>query len=385
MSQSKRMLPVRPPIIFILLLFLVGPAALLQGNNPLLWMLCVLIVIGLSALLLSRVVLRQIIVRRILPDHGVVGEPLVVGYEFSRRARRLASFDITITERFHDTTLSDSCPAWILHAGPRQTVHGEGLFVPASRGRMAFCDMEIRTGFPMGITPCRRIFRMSQDLRIHPAIVRLKSNLVQSIVGAGGEGRRSVDRHGSGLDYFGTRAARTGDGWRDIAWKISARRNTLVAIERARPASPRLRVVLDLTVPTDQLQVSADETFTASELEERAISLAASILRDASSRGYDTGLTIQGLSAPPHPLRAGLRHISRMLGTLADLDLQQPRQPWEPVPERERSGLVVIHPDRVRQPLKRSNAWHLTGRQLDELSESSSQPADKPVSTETAA
>lgn len=383
--MSKRMLPVSAPVIFVLLLFLVGPAAVMQGNNPLLWMLCVLIVIGIAAWLIARIVLRRIVVRRILPDHGAVGEPLVVGYEVTRWGRRLPSFDITITERLPEDAMGDVCPAWILHVGPGQTVHGEGLFVPARRGRVAFRAMEIRTGFPMGIMPRRRVFNIPHDLRIHPAIVRLKSDLVRSIVGIGGQGRRNVDRHGSGLDYFGTRPVRTGDGIRDIAWKISARRNDLVAIERARPAAPRLRVVLDLTVPTDQLQVGPDESLSASELEERAISLAASILRDASSRGYDTGLTVQGLPMPPHPLRAGLRHISRMLGSLADLDLLQPRGPWTAIPERERSGLVVIHPDRVRRSLRRSNVWHLTGRQLEELRESSSPPANDSASTETAA
>ena len=58
-----------------------------------------------------------------------------------------------------------------------------------------------------------------------------------------------------------------------------------------------------------------------------------------------------------------------MLGALADLDLTQPRTAWTDLPERERSGLVVINPDRVRRPLNRSQAWHLTGRQLEELRE----------------
>ena len=384
MSSTKRMLPVSAPVIFVLLLFLIGPAALLQGNNPLLWLLCVLVVIGISAWILNSIMLHRIHVRRLMPDHGVVGEALVIGYEVSRQGRFLPSFDVTISERLEDSRLSDTSPAWILHVGPRQNVHGEGLFIPSCRGRLEFKDMEIRTGFPMGIIPRRRIVSLLQDIRIHPAIIRLKPNLVQSIVGAGGEGRRSVDRHGSGLDYFGTRAARSGDSWRDIAWKISARRDNLVAIERARPASPRLRVVLDLTVPTDELQVSSNDEYSASELEERAISLAASILRDASSRGYDTALTVQGLDVQPYQLRAGLRHISRMLGTLADLDLQQPREHWTTLPERERSGLVLINPDRVRRPLQRSNAWHLTGRQLEELRESPVQQ-DSPESEETAA
>ena len=365
--MSKRMLPVSAPVVFLLLLFLVGPAALLQGNNPLLWMLCVLVVVGILAWLMTRVVLGGIVVHRVLPDHGVVGEALTVGYEVSRHGKRLPSFDITITERLPGNKANTTCPAWILHVGPGETVHGEGLFIPMQRGRLTFDLLEIRTGFPMGILPRRRGLQVLQDLRIHPEIVRLKPELVRSIVGVGGDGRRNVDRHGSGLDYYGTRPVRTGDGLRDIAWKISARRNDLVAIERARPAAPRIRVVVDLTIPTDQLQVNDEEALSARDLEERAISLAASILRDAAGRGYDTALTVQGLSVTPNALGGGLRHVSRMLGMLADIDLEQPRGNWAPLPERERAGLVVIHPDRVRRSLGRTDAWHLTGRQLDDL------------------
>ncbi|MCH2132325.1 MAG: DUF58 domain-containing protein [Phycisphaerales bacterium] len=371
--MSKRTLPVSAPIIFVLLLFLVGPAALLQGNNPLLWMLCVFVVIGLGTLLTTRLILGGLQVRRVLPDHGAVGEPLVVGYEISRMRRWLPAFDVTVTERSPGLTDEHSCPAWILHVGPRETVHGEGVFVPLQRGRLQFNLMEIRTGFPLGIIPRRRSMSVPQDVLVHPAIIRLRSNVVRSIVGSGAVGRRGVNRHGNGLDYFGTRPVRTGDGLRDIAWKISARRDSLVAIERARPSAPRLRVVLDLSTPTDKLQVSDDEAIPARELEERAISLAASILRDASGRGYDAGLSVQGIRTSPHQLRGGTRHFGRMLATLADLDLDQDRRPWASLPERERAGLVVIHPDRVRRTLNRQDAWHLTARQLDELRDPSTE------------
>ena len=154
---------------------------------------------------------------------------------------------------------------------------------------------------------------------------------------------------------------------RDIAWKISARRNDLVAIERSRPSAPRLRVVLDLTTATDDLQTSSDDSCSARELEEKAISLAASILRDASGRGYEAGLTVQGLASTPHGLRGGVRHFGRMLATLAELNLDAPRRRPSPVAERERAGLVVIHVDRVRKLMRRDDAWHLTARQLEDL------------------
>ncbi|MBG82965.1 MAG: hypothetical protein CMJ40_00290 [Phycisphaerae bacterium] len=364
--MSNRILPVSAPVIYLLLLFLIGPAALMQGNNPLLWMLCVLIVIGVLAWYLTRQMLNDLQVRRILPDHGQVGEPVPVEYRLSRTSRFLPAFDITVTERL-SSMMKDASSAWILHVGPGETVHGEGLFVPTRRGRLQFNEVEVRTAFPMGIMPRRKRLHVPQDLRVHPEMYPLRPALIRSLLGTGGQGRRSIDRNGSGLDYFGTRSIRPGDGIRDIAWKISARRDEWIAIERSLPASPRIRVVLDLTIPTDALQVASDDRWTASQLEENAISLAASILQDASTRGYDIGLSVQGLDCPMHGLRGGLRHLGRILGSLADLDLTHERRPWSAIPERERAGLVVIHPDRVRKTLNRSDAWHLTARQLDDL------------------
>ena len=47
--MGRSLLPVNAPITFVLLLFLLAPAAVLQGNNILFWMLAVL----LATLLLS--------------------------------------------------------------------------------------------------------------------------------------------------------------------------------------------------------------------------------------------------------------------------------------------------------------------------------------------
>jgi uncharacterized protein (DUF58 family) len=115
--------------------------------------------------------------------------------------------------------------------------------------------------------------------------------------------------------------------------------------------------------------VGDEETIMARDLEERAISLAASVIRDAAGRGYEVGLIVHGLRVPVYQVRGGLRHVSRMLASLAELDLDQARRSGTSLPERERAGLVMIHPDRVRSQVSRRDAWHLTGRQLDDLIE----------------
>ena len=78
----------RNTVPLCLLLFLLAPAAVLQGNNILFWLLAVLVTIVLVSLVGSALMLRGLEVKRHLPMHGSVGEPLVIGYAVHRRRRR---------------------------------------------------------------------------------------------------------------------------------------------------------------------------------------------------------------------------------------------------------------------------------------------------------
>ncbi|MEE2718937.1 MAG: hypothetical protein VX727_04060, partial [Planctomycetota bacterium] len=139
--MARQLLPVNAPITFLLLLFLLAPAALLQGNNVIFWMLAVLVAsVGLS-ILGSRFMIRGLSVRRQLPDHGRAGEPLVVGYAVTRRRRSIPCFGLFIDEdrdREQPGLDLEHARGWILHVGAGETVHGQGIIIPSSRGRLEF-------------------------------------------------------------------------------------------------------------------------------------------------------------------------------------------------------------------------------------------------------
>ena len=369
--MGRSLLPVNAPITFLLLLFLLAPAAVLQGNNILFWLLAVLVTIVLVSLVGSALMLRGLEVKRHLPMHGSVGEPLVIGYAVHRR-RRLPAFGLFIEEELdadrHGGFAADRSRGWILHVGAGETVHGEGILVPDRRGRIEFTAFRIRTSFPFGLARRQRRFEQPQHTLIYPRVYQLQQRILSALTPQGPDGLRTTDQRGGGDDYFGIRQLRTGDSLRDIAWKLSAHRGDLLAIDRARPSPPRIRIVLDLSTPTGELQVGQDEPMTARDLEERAIALAASILKAATDRGLEVDVAVPGFEVPSLGFRGHAFHVHRVMTMLAGLDLDATRSTGASgVPVMERAGLVVIRPDRVRPLRHRPDAWYLTARQLDEF------------------
>lgn len=141
---------------------------------------------------------------------------------------------------------------------------------------------------------------------------------------------------GTGDEFFGLREYAPGDSPRRIAWKPSARTGTLVIRQHSAPSPVRLWVILRLGAPRGAV---ADE---------RAIALAASVLREAERRAIAVGLCIP-LTGDLHLPHAQRRQITRMLESLARLDLQalaerrgvdEERDP----PATRRGATLVIDP-----------------------------------------
>jgi uncharacterized protein (DUF58 family) len=354
--------------IFAALTVLVALAAMNSGNNLLFWIFGVMA----SALLVSGIVsgsmLRGLAVRRMLPQHGAVGEPMAVRYLVSNRNRLLPTFSVHFSE---DSTndghgwraLMGPAAAWVMHIGPRETVHGEATFWPTRRGEAHFDGLRIATSFPFGIVGKSIVTRQPQRILVYPRLYALHRRVFEAIAPAGSVGTRVSPHAGAGDDYYGLREFRLGDSMRHIAWKRTANRDELLCIERTRPSPPKMRVLLDLTTPTEA--VSA-----ARELEERAISLVASLVHGADLGGFEVGLTILGIDRPPLPVRRSHWHRDKIMAALAELDLDASRRGAAAFSgEGESAALVVVHPERPDPSLVRGEAWHFTAAQMDRLVE----------------
>jgi uncharacterized protein (DUF58 family) len=373
---------VRPVLAFILALVLVTPPALVRGNNLLVMLMVLVAAAAIIGLVMPRLALRGVSVRRLLPRHGRVGESMRIRYSIGRTARHwIPAFSVGIDERLEGPRVDVEHKAWVLHVAPGDTVHGDMRLRPLERGRLVLAGATLGTSFPFGLHRSQHVVGGRREIVVHPRIGHVSPSMLQAARGTGLDGPRSGRRRGQGEEWFGTRPARPGDRLRDIAWRISAHQDTLIAIERTRPQPPRMQVVLDLRLPTAELDEAAFDV--ARHLEEEAISCAASLLFAAHGSGDEVGLRVLGIEAAVHHPRRGSLHLDRMLSTLALLNLDGPREGQlhsGPV----RSGEIVVQPDRVRPLAGLSDVLHVSARNWSSARDASRTESDVPHAVTTA-
>lgn len=365
-----RRLHLRPAFwLFCLVTVLVGLAATNTGLNLLYWVLAAMLAALLVSGAFSMLMVRGIEVRRIVDAHAVVGEPFFVRYAVRNRGRLVPLFSVHCDEQpaggAHGwESFVPGVAAWVMHAGPRERVHGEAVLRPTRRGEMRFDRVRAWTDFPFGLVVRSVTESHPQHALVWPRTYTLRRHVLAALEPAGPVGTRITRRAGPGDDFHGLREHREGDSLRNIAWKRTANRETLLCIERTAPSPPRIRLLLDL--------VHAGEGAERRRLEEQAISLAGSIVLAGEALGYEVGLTVLGLDEAPLPIRRGLRHRNRMMAALAALDLERPRTASRGVErpiDAELAGVVAVHVDRIDPSVAPPGAVHLSARQLPRLVE----------------
>ncbi len=368
--MTKRATSIHPTIVFVVLVALVGPSAFFQGKNLPMWLFGAMIATMLITVVWSRLVLRNIKIRRVVLEPAKVGKPYIVRYEVINTAKRMVGFSLWIEEQQTvDSTWQNffkKARGWVMEVGAGEFVHGEAIFWPTRRGEATFNRIHVTTSFPFGMIRSRKIITQHTSVIIQPKVENLQPSILRAIVSSGPLGQRSNRRGRGGDDYYGLRELVSGDRIGDIAWKVSAKRGELVCIQRARPALPKIRVVLDLTTPTDELKCDSNPR----ELEEKAISFCGSLLFEALRQDQEVGLTILGVQAQSIVgFHSGTRHLDRLLSSLARIKLDKERLlvPLHPVSDIQQTGIVVIRPDRSKTIKSLSKAWYFHATQLDEF------------------
>jgi len=369
--------------VFALLAAVIALAAFSTGLNVLHWILGAMMSVLLVSGILSGGMLRRIEVHRVIAGHAVAGQPFVVRYVVRNRSRYLPVFDVHIEERpvggrhCWESNM-DVAPGWVMHVGPLQSVHGEAIFLPRVRGEVELGEVSYWTEFPFGLVRRSVLIRQPRHLVVYPRVLPLRPDVLRRLTPSGPVGTRSGRMSGPGDDFFGLREYREGEDYRHVAWKQTANRENLLIIERAMPSPPRLRIVLDLRLVAGHESSRAEQ----SELEERAIILAASIVSAADAQGFEVGLTILGTGLAPIPVRRTLRHRDRLMGALAAIDLHADRTVRTQGAGlkgsvRDAVGLVIVAPDRIDPGFAGGDAVLLSATRLDQITVSETAEVQK--------
>ncbi|MEE2819303.1 MAG: DUF58 domain-containing protein [Planctomycetota bacterium] len=374
----KRPIPIHPSIVFVVLTLLVAPSAFLQHKNlPLLLFVAMCISFCLT-FAWSKLVIRNIEVRRIIQGPAHAREPYVIRYVVKNTSKFLAGFSVWIEER--DTKKSTwqhafrHARGWIMEVGSKESVHGESIFYPMQRGEYSFEAIRVSTSFPFGMLKSTRTIVQHASILVHPHVEQLKPDVIAAVISEGPLGRRSKRSGRGGDDFFGLKEFTSGDRLVDIAWKSSAKRGELVCVQRSISAPPRIRIILDLTTPTEELESENDKRL----LEEQAISLCASLLTEASLQGHEIGLTILGVTESCNAgMHSGARHLGKLCSSLAKIQLDEERLA---MPSRlglnvTHAGLIVIRPDKTQPIPQAKDAWYFVSSQFDRLKRSSRKEA----------
>lgn len=117
---------------------------------------------------------------------------------------------------------------------------------PAQRGQARFGDIELWLPGPLGLVWQRRRIKAAASVPVYPDFSMLSGNaLLAQQDSRLDSGHRLQQRRGEGMEFHQLREYRAGDALRQIDWKASARRHTLISREYQEEQNQHIIVLLD--------------------------------------------------------------------------------------------------------------------------------------------
>ena len=337
--------------MYIVVVLLLGLGAINSQNNMLFFAFGLALAGALISGVVSGGILVNLSVERLPPRDAAVGAPMHVGYILRNKSRWLPAFAVSLMEtprRRQRAELRSSAAvlppprAFIDYIAVRAETRVDAIVIPTRRGVHTFHAVRAATSFPLGITRKSVTFLPDREAPparclVRPEIVELPPDALRRVASNSNEGERASPAIGHGDEFFSIREYVPGDSARQIAWRPSARTGQLLVRENAAHSPVRLWIGL-VPAPAGADPVRVDQ------LNERAVSLAASLVHRAAQDGAEVGLAVPacGVLSPP---RHGVRHADRLLDQLAMLDIHaadQAKSTAFPAGSRG-AGWIVVH------------------------------------------
>lgn len=278
----------------------VGLGALNTGNNLLYLVLGFLLsVIVLSGVLSERVI-KDLRVRRVLPDGAFAHEPFALRYEVTREKGR--AFAVKLAEG--GGTLEGW--AWLATVPAGEKVVARADVTAPRRGPLRLREIQISTWFPFGLFEKTRTVEVEDLLLVWPrrgfTCEPPDADLGLQLGDLGSQRHRD----GSG-DVQGLRELGDLEDARGVHWKKSATVGHLLKVEREREDRRQFTLRIGDDAPGDELERACEET--------------AALTHRLLSDGNDVGLEAGGRRIRP---AAGPGHEKRILSALALLGYAEP-------------------------------------------------------------
>jgi len=300
-------------LVYCAMMLFMGLAAVNTQANLLFGVFGLMVGILLVSGVISRLVLRKLRVRRVLPDHGVVGRMMPVTYEFRNEKRYWPSLSVGVAEIDGAEGFMAQPQCYLLHAAASTTASVPAELFPKRRGIHNLERYQISTSFPFGFVKRATNRRDKDTVLVLPPIGEVSQRLLALCRSAENTGATMRPRAGGADEFYGVREFRSGENPRLIYWKRSARTGVLVSREMTQVAPPRLLLAVD--------NFAADRSPEEHARIERAIAMAGSLASMALDQEMSVGLIAwSGHWVSLNPDR-GKRHRDDLLSVLARLPL----------------------------------------------------------------
>lgn len=286
MPSQRRIAVCREGWYYLLVLGLVFFGAMLREVNLLLILAGLLLGPLLFNLRAVLVTLRNLEVRRKMPQTVCAGDLLVANVSVTNARRRIGSWAVVVDDevqpesaRAHEKPLRPSVLFPYVPAGQTRKGVYRGRLV--RRGRYRVGPLRVSTRFPFGLF-CRTIeVGQRETLTVLPRLGRLTRGWAARRREAFAGTHRRERRHGTEGDFYGLRPWRSGDSRRWIHWRSSARSGELVVRQFEQPRNRDVAVLVDLWQPLRPAPQDRDHV-------ELAVSFAATVLSDLCRKGGST-------------------------------------------------------------------------------------------------
>ena len=250
----------REGVLYILVIAVISIAGLNTGNNLLYIILASLLAGILVSGILSTIVLADLGLEFLLPEHVFAEQPLISRLTVQNLKWLLPSFSITIAAedpaRQKRKKTAPPPPRLILDQAvyvpyiPHQssvTQHVELCF--PRRGRYTQEGFRVSTQFPFGFLRKSRSIASRQEILVLPN-VQPTEEFYEILPLIGGE-MESFSK-GRGHDLYAIRDYQEGDSARHVDWKVSAKVQQIKVREFTREDERRVVLVFDARLPDAQ-------------------------------------------------------------------------------------------------------------------------------------